>query len=137
MDIKLLDAVGAAEKGLTFFLEDADGVETDIQISVVGVGSRAYKAAKQIIDAKESNAYKRGKPLSEEEKEDMWGTLAAKCTTGWSNLQADGKDIPFSVEKATEIYKAYPFIGNQVAKQIANLQVMMGNLNASSKSSAK
>lgn len=137
MDLKFLDAIGAAEKGLTFNILDGYDNETDITISVVGVGSRTYKEAKRKMDAKQKNAAKVRKVLSEEESEQMYAELAAACTTGWTNIQQDGKDVPFSYEAAVEVYTKYPFVSTQVVRQIGNLEDMMGNLNSNSKGSAK
>lgn len=137
MDLKFLDAIGAAEKGLTFNILDGYDNETDITISVVGVGSRAYKEAKRKMDAKTKNAAKVRKVLSEEETEQMYAELAAACTTGWNNIEQDGKAVPFSYEAAVEVYTKYPFVSTQVVRAIGNLEDMMGNLNSNSKGSAK
>lgn len=137
MDLKFLDAIGAAEKGLTFNILDGSNDPTDITISVVGVGSRTYKEAKKKLDSKRKMADKARKVLTEEENEQMYAELAAACTTGWTNIQQDGKDVPFSYEVAVEVYTKYPFVSTQVVQQIGNLEEMMGNLNSNSKGSAK
>ena len=128
-DIRKIDTKAAAEKGLTFDLMWQDA-PVDIQISVVGAGSAAYKKHKAIADAKESNAIKRNKPLTDDEKNDLYVTLAAHCTTGWKGMILDGKEVPFTVENAVKIYTDFPWIGTQVISQIYNIVEMVGNVDA-------
>jgi hypothetical protein len=45
---------------------------------------------KAIVDGKEANAEKRGKKLTADEREMLYATLAANCTTGWEGMELDG-----------------------------------------------
>lgn len=125
MDLKNFDTISAAEKGFTYTVLDFDEVETDIKIDVLGVGSRVFKQAKQKIDSRESMAAKRNKPLSEDESNDLWIELLAKCTKGWQNVEEDGKKVDFSYDNAVEVYTNYPFIRNQVLSAIHDLKSML------------
>lgn len=131
-DLRKLDTIAAAENGFTFKLVDIDDIETDVEISVIGVGSRTYRTAMSKIDRERNMAEKRGKTLSTEDSDELWIELIAKCTSGWKNLHLDGKDVPFSQEKAQEIYKDFPFVRNQVLGKIHDIKAQLGNLNKTS-----
>ncbi len=125
MDLKSFDTIEAAERGYTYTVLDFDEQETDIKISVLGVGSRIFKQAKQKIDSQEALATRRGKPLTEDQSNDLWIDLLAKCTKGWENVEVDGKKIEFSYDNAVDIYGKYPFIRNQTLSSIHNLKAML------------
>lgn len=125
MDLKQFDTISAAEKGFTYAVLDFDEVETDIKIDVLGVGSRVFKQAKQKIDNREAMAAKRGKPIEEDESNELWIELLAKCTKGWQNVEEGGKKVEFSYDNAVDIYTKYPFIRNQVLAATHDLRKMI------------
>lgn len=127
-ELRKFDVITAAEKGMTFHVKDADGFETDIQIDVVGVGSKIYKVEKAKIDQELQIAARRDKPLPEDVENELWIEMLAKCTKGWKNIELDGKSVEYSFEKAVEIYRDFPFIRNQVLEQIHNIKGMLENL---------
>ena len=128
MELRKLDVLAAAEKGVTFNIVDAYGVETDLAISVVGAGSRVFKLEKAKNDQIIANAQQRRKPLSDEEESDLWCNLLAKCTTGWENLELDGKVLDFSFDNALRIYTEFPFIRSQVLEKIYDIKGLLENL---------
>ena len=126
-DIRKIDTKAAAERGMTFPLKWNDE-EVGINISVVGAGSAAYKKHKAIVDGKIASAEKRGKALSDDEKNSLYMVLAANCTTGWTGMVLDGEEIKFSVENALKVYEEFPVIGTQVIANIYNIVEMVGNV---------
>ena len=126
-DIRKIDTKAAAERGLTFELMWEDQ-PVGINITVVGAGSAAYKKHKAIVDGKEANAEKRGKKLTADEREMLYATLAANCTTGWEGMELDGKLLEFSVENAIAVYTEFPVIATQVITKIYSIAEMVGNV---------
>lgn len=129
MDFKKLDVIAAAEKGFDYVIRDLDDEETDAVVSVVGVGSRTFKQAKQKIDGQEAVFAKRGKTMDEDQSNELWVELLVKCTTGWKNVEEDGKQVEFSHDNATRMYMAYPVLRNQVLAAIHDIKSMLeGNV---------
>lgn len=128
MELRKLDVLAAAEKGVTFNVVDAYGVETDLAISVVGAGSRVFKLEKAKNDQVIAQATQRRKPLSDDEESELWCSLLSKCTTGWENLELDGKALPFSQENAMRVYTDFPFIRSQVLEKIYDIKGLLENL---------
>lgn len=125
MDFKNYDTVGAAEKGMDYVVLDLDECETDVVVSVIGVGSRIFKQAKQKIDNQEALYEKRGKKMDEDTSNELWVELLAKCTKGWKNVEEDGKQVEFSYDNAVRMYSTYPFLRNQILSAIHNLRAML------------
>ena len=126
-DIRKLDTKAASEKGLTFDVM-WDGQPIGVTISVVGAESATFKKHKAVVDGKIETAKKRGKELSSEDKDKLYSQLAAHCTTGWTGMELDGKELEFSNENAFAVYTEFPVIGTQVIAQIYNLVEMVGNV---------
>ena len=126
-DIRKLDTKAASEKGLTFDVM-WDGQPIGVAISVVGAESATFKKHKAVVDGKIENVKKRGKELSSEDKDKLYSQLAAHCTTGWTGMELDGKELEFSNENAFAVYTEFPVIGTQVIAQIYNLVEMVGNV---------
>ena len=135
MDLSKLDSVSACERGMDVVIKDELDQETDIVITVVGVDSAIYRKEHQRLQAKTDIAKKRGKAIEGVELEALYVELSTKCTTGWKNLQLDGKDVDFSVEKALEIYNAYPIIKTQVFVALYDRAGFLGNVNKNSPTS--
>lgn len=125
MDFKNFDTISAAEKGFTYTFLDWDGNETDVTIDVIGVGSRVFNQAKARIDAAETKAKSRGKPLDDDASNALWADLLAKCTKGWKNVEEDGKEVPFNYDNAVRMYLAYPPLRNQVVAAIYDIRSMV------------
>ena len=126
-DIRNIDTKAAAEKGLEFELIWQDE-PLGIKISVVGAGSDVFKKHKGVVGGKIATADKRGKPLNDEEKNDLYVRLAANCTKSWKDMVLDGEDVVFSTENALAVYTEFPWIGTQVIAQIYNIVEMVGNV---------
>lgn len=126
MDFKRdLDTVAAAEKGFDYVIRDLDDNETDAVISVVGVGSRIFKQAKQKIDNQEAAYAKRGKTMDEELSNELWIELLSACTKGWKNVEEDGKQVEFTPDNVVRMYTSYPVLRNQVLAAIHDIKSML------------
>lgn len=142
MDLEFLNVVEAAEKGIDFKVKNAvTGEETDIIISVAGIGSKQHKAAVREYKAElDSFSKKRDEgTLTEEESEEekiVWANFAAACTRGWKNVTVKGEPLEFTRETAAVVYGNCMWT-EQVVEQITNLKDMLGKPKSSSKSSAK
>jgi hypothetical protein len=132
MDLKKLDSVAACENGRDIVIRDAEGIETDITFNVVGVDSKVFRNENAKLQAKLKLAEKRGKELDADEVESEYCRMIAKCTLGWQNLTEGGKPIPFSEEKATEIYEGFPLIKSQVFAALFDRAAFLGNLQSAS-----
>lgn len=144
MELKSINTRQAAEKGLTFnVLQPYSNEETDFKISVVGAGSKVHRKALQQYNLEKDELEKQAKKdkLDGIELEDAQTLLLAKfiaaCTTGWSGLTDDGKEVEFSIETAVNVYTCSPEVMAQVVQQIGELQKMLGEQKVSSVSSAK
>ena len=129
MDFKKLDVIAAAEKGFDYVIRDLDDNDTDAVVSVVGVGSRIFKQAKQKIDNQEAAYAKRNKVMEEDLSNELWIELLADCTKGWKNIEEDGKQVEFNRDNVVRMYTAYPVLRNQVLAAIHDVKSMLeGNL---------
>lgn len=140
MDLEFLNVVEAAEKGIDFKVKNAvTGEETDIIISVAGIGSKQHKAAVREFktEIEDFNKRQEADALTEEDEEKMvWARFAAACTRGWKNVTVKGEPLDFTRETAAVVYSNCLWT-DQVVEQITNLKDMLGKPKSSSKSSAK
>lgn len=140
MDLEFLNVVEAAEKGIDFKVKNAvTGEETDIIISVAGIGSKQHKAAVREFktELEDFNKRQEADALTEEDDEKMvWARFAAACTRGWKNVTVKGEPLEFTRETAAVVYSNCLWT-DQVVEQITNLKDMLGKPKSSSKSSAK
>lgn len=136
MDLRKLDTIKAANKGMDFFVKDLDGVETDIEISIVGVGSaihneayaeREHEIAK--LDKQKAPTTPLGIVALQEAKEALYIISVAKCMKGWKNLEVDGKAVEFSYENAIKILTEYPIIKMAVLSAISDTSAFLEQLN--------
>ena len=90
MELNSID-ISLAESGVEMTVLDADYNKTDATITLLGVLSNKARAV--MMEAMRAK------------KEDDGENLLAELTIGWKNITLDGKEIPFSKEKAKELYK--------------------------------
>lgn len=120
MDVSSLDTSRVADSGFTFKLTHPDtGAELDIEFTVLGSDSDTYRDKNnEIIRFHQRAMEKRGKYklLTPDEEEAGKIEVLVACTVGWKNLQVGGKDFPFSIPAARELYKmrGLKWIRNQV-----------------------
>jgi len=126
MDFKKnFDTISAAEKGMDYVVKDFDEIETDVVVSIIGVGSRVFKQAKSKIDNQESIYARKGKKMDDDVSNELWVELLAKCTKGWINVEEGGKPVEFSYDNAIHMYTAYPFLRNQILAAIHDVKAML------------
>lgn len=125
MDFKKFDLVDVCERGHTFVVEYM-GELTDIEITVAGVFSRAYKEAHAAIDALMEECKKQEREAKDEEILPLMIDLAVKCTLGWKNVEEDGKAIEFNEENARKVLGAFEInpLRTQVLDKIHALKEM-------------
>lgn len=89
-----------------------------MSIEVYGPFSTKYKEVNYAIsNARLKKASKTGKvELTAEEIEEQQINRLIKTTTNWT-LQVDGKELPFSEDKAREVYERFPFARYQVVAE--------------------
>jgi len=118
MDIKRFDSVKNAEAGMELKLLDPETrADTGASLVLYGADSSIHKAMDKEIAARTKA---RGRaPSTDEIAEEVLERLA-RMTKGWKGLEDGGKAIPFSVEKAKELYKAYPELADRAAAFIFN-----------------
>ncbi|MDK2122602.1 hypothetical protein [Parachitinimonas caeni] len=149
MKLTQLDTISACEKGMSVTIRDADGVETDIRVHIVGVDSAIYRDESRRIDARKQLATKRGKELDGDDLEEAYIGLLAACTTGWDKLEADatlaadlggeldGEQLKFSREVARALYRRFPLIKGQVFAALLDRAAFLGNASEPSSTSSK
>lgn len=115
MGLTLDDITGnyAPDEGAEFEVRGASGeVIRDEEgkaavIRVAGVDSTVYRETRAVL-AQRRDRYlqdRRAKKLTPDEEDEQAVEMAARCTLSWENL-----DVPFSLDKARELYRAAPWI---------------------------
>lgn len=107
MDISKLGVVSAAEKGAEMpLLNPFTGEETGAVFTVLGYDAEAVIAAARSFDKAEAKSTKT-------EPDDILrrrkARLAVAAVTGWSNFVFGGHEMPYSADKATEIFSQPDF----------------------------
>jgi len=105
-----------------------------IKIRVLGRDSDTFKEyTRDTLNTRlrrEAMAQKRGKDADLRtveviEQENM--DLLVACTTGWSGVVLDGKELPFEESNVRKVYKEYPWIYDQVNEAIGSLENFLKN----------
>lgn len=90
--------------------------KTDAVIYLVGTDSKEWKSA--VKELQTSSLRDKKTELTDIEMidraEDDACALYAAVTTGWEGIEDENGPIPFSIEKAKEIYKSAPKIRKQI-----------------------
>lgn len=111
MDIgKAPDLRETASAGAWMTVVDLNGEETDFRIHVRGTDSPEFER----IVAQADRARKPNKAMSLMEAKRNTLDMLAQMTIGWEGLKDNGRAVPFSQEKAREIYKAHNWLREQV-----------------------
>lgn len=124
MDLSTLDMQAAAQDGATITLNHpVTDVSLDAQIDLVGADGQEFKAA--LDDARRRfDAQNKGKKnptsLSTAEREAAQAKILARATTGWRNIEWEGKPLAFTAENCSMIYSKNPWIMEQVDRFIAD-----------------
>ena len=108
MKISDLNITDLTDKGVDCVIYDPITFEnTDITITVFGVGSRAFKNGKREAA--------KAKVLSKSESEDyIIHYIAASMIKSWENVEDDEGEIEFSINNAINLFETCPFIYRQL-----------------------
>ena len=118
MDIRRFDSVTRAEAGVELELIDpVTKSASGASLILYGADSSIYKGIEKEIVAR--NKARGRAPSPDELAEDSLERIA-RMTKGWQGLLDGGKEIPFSVEKAREVYRTYPELADRAASFIFN-----------------
>ena len=119
MEIKQLRTSSLHEAGAELVVKDQFGVETDFRIRLVGVDSPCWREVKREIERDSLEAiYGDGKPKHDQ------AYYLAKATLGWTGLTDEGKPVKFTREMAEQLYRAAPYIADQVDRFIDRKSVV-------------
>lgn len=117
----------AASEGYTFNLTLPDGTESDATLTVIGDMSKAVKAHSrkryQELQLRSKTAARKGKDdeLSIEEAEEYVIADSLVRLVNWSGFTEDGKEVPFSKDKAEEILREHSWIRDLILKEAAEV----------------
>lgn len=135
MDLSNLDLTVLADKGFQVqllhpgFLTPLENDKGEpMIITVIGSDSTTWEAeidaitAKNLMDSKRKGALAAQKAAIEAVKDlkKRGVELMAKSTVGWSNLQLDGKDFPFSYNNAITLYTKHKWVKEQIDAEVGN-----------------
>ncbi len=87
-----------------------------MQVFVVGSDSAAFRRIKSDMFAKNRKA----KNVSFDRAEAQSLEVLALATTDFKNIQLDGEALEYSKQAAIDLYRAYPWIKEQVDEAIVN-----------------
>ncbi|MFP1634085.1 hypothetical protein ACLB6G_20335 [Zhengella sp. ZM62] len=107
----------------------ATGEETGIVITVASYESERVKAvAREIANRALADQKKNSRKVDTVEAiEDRTFAIALASIVGWSGLEKDGKELPFTRDNARMILEAYPFIAEQIDAAAQDRALFFGN----------
>lgn len=112
MDLSTLDLRKAADKGATMTLRHpVTDEDTDIKITVLGSDSVTFRSAVSRLE-REFGGKKKRPTIAEQERRTV--DLLVAVTTGWENIDWDGKPLAFSADNAQMLYTERHWIREQV-----------------------
>ena len=120
MDVKQYDVVTAAEDGATLTLRDpVSGEALDATITLVGSDSERYRQAQSEEQSKLLKRKQSGERLDAEEWREQACRILARATISWENVEEGGQTLDCSEANARHIYRAYPWVREQVDAFVA------------------
>lgn len=132
MDISQLNYADSADIPHSFNVILPDGItETDIIFMVRGEQSPEVKNYQRRVFAEQKRAAEMRKRKNQdpdpalEEQEETLLNLTVNRLVGWKGLTEQGKEIPFSPEKAKELLQKAPWMRDQIieaSNQILNFR---------------
>lgn len=117
MDLKQLDTKTASNEGRELVIKcPASGEDTDIKITLAGPDSDLFQKMniKLQRDLRKKLLKNRNFEFTSEEESQLDYERFARATLGWTGMQENGQEVPFSFENAKRIYREYPVIFRQV-----------------------
>ena len=120
VDLAAIDTVKGSNDGFDVRIyHPGTSEDLDITINVLGKDSDAFQKVSRGQNKRRMAKMSKGgfrnvstPPVEEIESDGI--ELLASCTTGWSGVVIDKKEIEFSKENAVMIYDRFPWIKEQV-----------------------
>jgi len=120
MELEKLMTTEAHEKGAEVEIKDPTtfkSFEKPVFITVVGVGSKKFRAIKSKIMAESLELKADGHEI---DANAQMVKVLASSTIGWRGIEKDNKPLEFSVEQAEKLYLGSDFVYDQVIEFIGN-----------------
>jgi len=126
VDLAAIDTVKGSNEGFNVRIYHP-GTNEDLDISIIVLGkdsdtfqkiSRAQN--KKRVAKMQKGGFRNTTPVPIEEIEQDGIDLLAACTTGWTGVIIEGKEIPFSTDNAVMVYERFPWIKEQVDTAIGD-----------------
>ena len=119
IDLSTIDTVKGSNEGFNVQIyHPGTNEDLDITITVLGKDSDAFQRISRAQNKKRMAKMQKGGfrnttvPIEEIEQDGI--NLLAACTTGWTSIVIEGKEIEFSTDNAIQLYQQYPWIKEQV-----------------------
>lgn len=127
-DIVKDDFSKVAEIGYTFELKLPTGAPSGAKLTVIGEMSKTVKdySRKKFAEWQQRQAIakrkgKEAEELSLEEAEELSIESALVRLIGWEGITENGKEIPFSKEKAAQVLRDHPWIRDAIMQESADV----------------
>jgi len=127
-DLIKQDFSKAAEEGFTFELKLPTGASSGAKLTVIGDMSPSVKnySRKKFAEfqMKQSIAKRKGRDVEEmslEEAEELAVESALVRLVNWQGIEEEGKDVPFSKDKAKEVLMQHSWIREAVMQESSDL----------------
>lgn len=132
MDLATLDPAGASEGAATCTLRHPVTQE-ELSVTITVMGMESHTAlSHQRAQIKKRMGRGGGKSYTMEQMESDSIELAARLTTGWTGVEWQGNDLPFTTENARMLYRERPWVRRQVETFVNDLGNYLGNSASSS-----
>lgn len=100
-------------------LSPVDGKPTDVYITIMGIDSKEWRAAKKAQTSQIITARADGK-MEDLDYDRMDAEALAKITLGWKGIAKEGKEYKFSYENALSLYLDAPAVVSQLIEFVSN-----------------
>lgn len=127
-DLQKQDFSKAAEAGYTFELKLPTGAGSGAKLTILGDMSstvKAYSRRKfQEYQQKQAIAKRKGKELDDmdlDEAEQLGVESTLVRLVGWEGITEDGKEVPFSKDKAAEVLTAHSWIRDAIMQESSDV----------------
>ncbi len=125
VDLSLMDTVKGSNEGFDVrIFHPGTNEDLEITINVLGKDSDAFQQLSRAQNKKRMAKMSKGgfrnttPPVEEIERDGI--DLLAACTTGWTGIIVEEKEIEFSKDNAVMIYESYPWIKEQIDTAIGD-----------------
>jgi len=123
MKLSKFNTTKRSNSGVELELSLLDSVEkSGVFITLMGRDGKVFRSIREDRSRAMSERVQAGKgDYTPDEQDEMVCDTLSRLTLGWRNIQdEDGSDLPFTKEKAYQIYLEHPAIREQANQFIAN-----------------